>query len=136
MSKNTIKCVEKYVILVHMFHSLFCNFTIQNCDKVSKPQTKSSALHEKEGVPPPETVNPVSMKTIQNFRKKVYTTDDYIKGILKKDITVLSRAITLVESTNPDHLAKANEVIQACLPYANKSIRMMSFKSMVRAASG
>jgi LAO/AO transport system kinase len=33
-------------------------------------------------------------------------------------------AITLVESTNADHLAKANEVIQKCLPHANKSIRI------------
>lgn len=124
MSKNTIKCAEKYVILVRIFHSLFCNFTIQNRDKVSKSQKKSSALHEKEGVLPPETVNPLSVKSIQKFRKKVFTTDEYFNGILKKDITILSRAITLVESTNPDHLAKANEVIQACLPFANKSIRI------------
>jgi LAO/AO transport system kinase len=30
----------------------------------------------------------------------------------------------LVESTNPDHLLKANEVINACLPHANKSVRI------------
>lgn len=91
---------------------------------MSKPKTKSSALHEKEGVQPPETINRVSVKTIQNFRKKIVTTTDYVNGILNQDITSLSRAITLVESTNPDHLAKANEVIQACLPYANQSIRI------------
>ena len=124
MSKNTIKCAEKYADLAILFHTLFCNFTLQNSPKVSKTQTKSSALHEKEGVSPPETVNPLSVKTIQNFRKRIYTSDDYVKGILKKDITILSRAITLVESTNPDHLAKANEVIQACLPHANTSIRI------------
>jgi LAO/AO transport system kinase len=36
----------------------------------------------------------------------------------------LSRAITLVESTNSGHLAKANEVINACLPHANQSVRI------------
>jgi hypothetical protein len=30
----------------------------------------------------------------------------------------------LVESTNPDHLLKTNEVINACLPHANKSVRI------------
>ena len=40
------------------------------------------------------------------------------------NITALSRSITLVESTNPEHLAKANEIINACLPHANKSIRI------------
>ena len=36
----------------------------------------------------------------------------------------LSRAITLIESTNSKHLEKANEVINGCLPHANKSIRI------------
>ena len=67
MSKNTIKCAEKYADLAILFHTLFCNFTLQNSPKVSKTQTKSTALQEKEGVSPPETVNPLSVKTIQNF---------------------------------------------------------------------
>jgi LAO/AO transport system kinase len=36
------------------------------------------------------------------------------------NITALSR-ITLVESTNTTHLVRANAVIKACLPHANKS---------------
>jgi LAO/AO transport system kinase len=40
------------------------------------------------------------------------------------NITALSRAITLVESTNTTHLVRANAVIKACLPHANKSIRI------------
>ncbi|MEJ2113415.1 MAG: methylmalonyl Co-A mutase-associated GTPase MeaB, partial [Flavobacteriaceae bacterium] len=47
-----------------------------------------------------------------------------VKGIFKKDITALSQAITLVESTNESHLEKANSIIKACLPKANKSIRI------------
>ena len=43
---------------------------------------------------------------------------------LAGNITALSRAITLVESTNPAHLAKANEVINACLAHANNSVRI------------
>jgi LAO/AO transport system kinase len=47
-----------------------------------------------------------------------------VSGILAGNITALSRAITLVESTNASHLEKANEVINACLPHANKSVRI------------
>jgi LAO/AO transport system kinase len=43
---------------------------------------------------------------------------------LNGNITALSRAITLVESTNVSHLEKANEVVNACLPHANKSVRI------------
>lgn len=91
---------------------------------MSKPQPNKSALHEKEGVSPPETVHLESVKTIQNYRRKVFTTDEYVQGILKQEITALSRAITLVESTNPEHAHKAHEVINACLPHANKSVRI------------
>ena len=50
--------------------------------------------------------------------------EELVNGILSGDIAALSRAITLVESTNVTHLAKANEIINACLPHANKSVRI------------
>jgi LAO/AO transport system kinase len=47
-----------------------------------------------------------------------------VEGILKGDITMLSRAVTLVESVNPDHYALAQEVIEKCLPYSGNSRRI------------
>ena len=47
-----------------------------------------------------------------------------VEGIVKGDITILSQAVTLVESINPDHQAKAQEVIEKCLPYSGSSIRI------------
>ena len=85
---------------------------------------KPSALHEKAGIPPPEMISTSAVGHIQQFRKKQPTTKELVDGILSQNITALSRAITLVESTNPNHLEKANEVINACLPYANKSVRI------------
>jgi LAO/AO transport system kinase len=42
----------------------------------------------------------------------------------------------LVESTNPDHLLKTNEVINACLPHANKSVRIgMVFQALEKTPS-
>ena len=85
---------------------------------------KKSALHEKPGISPPETISSTALEQIQKFRKKQPSSKELIDGILLGNIASLSRAITLVESTNVSHLAKANELIDACLPYANKSVRI------------
>lgn len=85
---------------------------------------KPSALQENKGVSAPETINRNAIAAIKNKRQKQPSTTQLIEGILTKNRTALSRAITLVESTNPEHLAKANEIIQNCLPHANKSIRI------------
>lgn len=57
-------------------------------------------------------------------RRRQPTAEELVQGILKGDKTALSRAITLIESTNAAHTEKANAVINACLPYANKSVRI------------
>jgi len=85
---------------------------------------KKSALHEKPGISPPEIVSSNAVNQIQQFRKIQPSSQELIDGILSENISALSRAITLVESTNASHLAKANEVINACLPHANKSVRI------------
>ena len=91
---------------------------------MTKPSSKPSALQEKEGITPPDILNLHSVKAIQQFRRKTQTAAELVREILKGNITALSRAITLVESTNASHLDKANEVIQHCLPHANKSLRI------------
>lgn len=89
-----------------------------------KPSSKKSALTEKDGIPQPESFSKSSLKKIVESRKVQPTSKELFEGILAGNITSLSRSITLVESTNPAHLAKANEIINACLPHANKSIRI------------
>jgi LAO/AO transport system kinase len=85
---------------------------------------KKSALIEKEGIDPPKIVSNNSAIQIQSFRKIQPSANELVDGILAGDISALSRAITLVESTNIDHLEKATEVINACLPHANQSVRI------------
>ncbi len=87
-------------------------------------KNKPSALREKDGIPPPEIVNNNSAAQIQYYRKVQPSSKELVQGILSGNISDLSRAITLVESTNIEHLEKANEVINACLPHANKSVRI------------
>jgi LAO/AO transport system kinase len=85
---------------------------------------KKTALNEKDGISAPEIISTNAVAQIQKFRKKQVAAKELIGGILKGNISDLSRAITLVESTNANHLAKANEIINACLPFANKSVRI------------
>jgi len=84
----------------------------------------NSNLHEKGGVPQPETTSKSAAKKIQRRRSKQPSSQEFIDGILSGSIPLLSRAITLVESTNRKHQKKANEILEACLPFANKSVRI------------
>lgn len=43
---------------------------------------------------------------------------------MKGDVTILSRAVTLVESVKPEHQTIAQEVIEKCLPYSGNSVRV------------
>ncbi|MDO5981093.1 methylmalonyl Co-A mutase-associated GTPase MeaB [Flavivirga spongiicola] len=85
---------------------------------------KKSALKEKKGVSISEITNKSTIKAIKKKRRSEINTDALVTSILNGDITALSRAITLVESKNPTHLEKANTIIKACLPHANKSVRI------------
>ena len=78
----------------------------------------------KKGVSISEITNTSSIKSIKDKRKLKIDTDSLVASILKKDITALSRAITLVESKNPKHKAQSNAILKACLPHANNSVRI------------
>jgi LAO/AO transport system kinase len=91
---------------------------------LSTQKSNQSALHEKPGISTPEMISTSGMQHIIQSRKKKPSVSELIQGILSGNITALSRAITLIESTNSNHLAKANEVINGCLPHANQAIRI------------
>jgi len=91
---------------------------------LSVQKSKSGALNETEGVSSPEITRNSAIRQIKESRKKQPSAKELIDGILTGNITALSRAITLIESTNTAHLEKASEVINGCLPHANQSIRI------------
>ena len=74
------------------------------------------------GVNQPPIVNPYLSKRPR--RKPLPTVSELVEGILKGDVTVLSRAVTLVESLAPDHYSLAQEVIEKCLPHSGNSRRI------------
>lgn len=68
--------------------------------------------------------SPAVLKKIQRARMTQPSPEELIERILAGDISALSRAITIIESNTPSHFAKANTIINACLPHANQSIRI------------
>lgn len=75
-----------------------------------------------DGVAQPSIINPYLNR--KRFARKIYTVDQIVEGILKGDVTMLAQAVTLVESVIPEHQEKAQQVIERCLPYSGKSIRV------------
>ena len=57
-------------------------------------------------------------------RRNNYSVSEYVSGILKGNITILSQAVTLIESAKPEHQTLAQEIIEKCLPYTGKSVRV------------
>ena len=86
-------------------------------DKVYK------GLRVNDGVEKLDSINPY-LSTMKRRRAAQLSADEYVDGILRGDVTVLSRAVTLVESTSPRHAALAQEVVERCLPYSGKSLRI------------
>lgn len=56
--------------------------------------------------------------------RKTLTLQDYLDGFKNQDRTTLGRAITLVESTNPDHQKLAQELLTKLLPSTGHSKRL------------
>lgn len=80
-----------------------------------------AGLTVNSGVAEPPKVNPYLKP---RKRRRTMTAGEYVEGILKGDVMVLSRAVTLVESLVAEHQALAQEVIEKCLPHAGKSRRI------------
>lgn len=57
-------------------------------------------------------------------RRRTLSTDDYVRGVLARDPTVLARAITLIESNAPAHQAQAQQVLAQLLPHTGRAHRI------------
>ena len=69
-------------------------------------------------------VNPDAATRIQKIRRQAIDVEELFQKILQGDQSALSKGITLIENNNPKQQDKAGELIEKCLPYSNKSIRI------------
>lgn len=84
-----------------------------------------TGLNVNQGVEPLSSVNEDSVKRfLKNKKKRTLSVQQYVDGILNGDITILSQAVTLVESSKPEHQELAQEIIVKCLPFSGNSVRI------------
>lgn len=66
----------------------------------------------------------MALNDFSQKKKQFFNIDYYFEGIRNKNLTILSKAITLLESTKTEHQQLAEELIELCLPLSGKSIRI------------
>jgi LAO/AO transport system kinase len=86
---------------------------------------KYVGLNVNKGVEQPDAVNSDSVhRFLKKSHRKELSVSEYCDGILQGNRTILSRAVTLIESNKAEHQKLAQEIISFCLPYSGKSVRI------------
>lgn len=91
---------------------------------MSRGKAHKSALSVSEGVSQPGSINPRAVRELRSKRKQIPDNAELIQGIMEGDISSLSQAITLTESSLEEHRARSQEVLAACLPYRGRAFRL------------
>ncbi len=91
---------------------------------MGKKEEDNSALRLHEGISQPPGINPIVLSKSGRKRRKKYSEDEFVSGILSGNTTMLSQAITLVESSLPEHYETAQAIVEKCLPHSARSVRI------------
>jgi len=89
-----------------------------------KNSENKSALHVNKGVEQPSSINKEAAGKFKRRKRPNYSVDQYVKGILDGDRTILGQAITIIESSLHEHADLAQAIIEKCLPYSGNSVRI------------
>jgi len=90
---------------------------------MEKKKEYKSALNVKKGMHKPPNINPEILNGRER-RKKKYSEDEYVEGILSGNRTILSQAITMAESALDVHYNIIQPVIERCLQNSGRSVRI------------
>jgi LAO/AO transport system kinase len=87
------------------------------------PENQSDAFSVKvrKGI---EGISSREKTSIPGKKRSHLTVDEYVKGVLKNNKTILARAITLVESNSALHYETARKVLKQLLPHSGRSLRV------------
>ncbi len=91
---------------------------------IEKEHSEDSALRVNEGVDQPSPMNPEAARRFRDSISRETDAAGYVKGILEGNRALLSKAITMVESSLPRHQQLAQEIIAGCVPHSGKSVRV------------
>lgn len=85
---------------------------------------EKSALIVNPGIEQPPIVNEDAIKRFKAKKRRLLSVEEYMDGIRSGNITILSQAITLIESSLPQHQELARELVEHCLPLSGRSVRI------------
>lgn len=91
---------------------------------MGKEEKSKGSLKVNKGIEQPPSVNPDSMDAFRGRRRNKISPAVLKEGILKGSISHLSQAITLIESSLGEHQDMAMELVEGCLPFSGKSVRI------------
>ncbi|MDZ4726294.1 MAG: methylmalonyl Co-A mutase-associated GTPase MeaB [Leptospira sp.] len=83
-----------------------------------------SAMSVMPGVEAAPSISPYVTKQRESHKKTKMSISELANGILEGNRTLLSKAITLVESNRDDHNDTAQSILEEVLPHSGKSIRI------------
>jgi LAO/AO transport system kinase len=91
---------------------------------MDKDNEFNSALKVNEGINQPPSINPDVLNRIVRKRRRKYSVNEYVDAILSGNRTILSQAITIAESSLPEHYDMAQSIIEKCLHHRSNSVRI------------
>lgn len=103
----------RYAIFVRRYHSM-----------AHRKIKDKSALHVQKGIEQPPRVSDSAVSKFKEISQTKLDVEDYVAGIRARNRVILGKAITLVESSLHSHQLMAQQVINGCLPYTGKSVRV------------
>jgi LAO/AO transport system kinase len=89
-----------------------------------KGLSNKTALSVSSGIAQPPDISEESIKLYKQKRRQKPSVNEFLEGILSGNRTILSQAITLTESSLPQHTELAQEIIEKCLPWSGHSLRI------------
>jgi LAO/AO transport system kinase len=97
---------------------------IKFAEMIEKEHKDDSALRVNKGIDQPSALNPEAARKFRDSIPKELDAAAYVEGIREGKRSLLSKAITLVESSLPRHQELAQQIIGACVPLSGKSVRV------------
>jgi LAO/AO transport system kinase len=93
-------------------------------DKNHRKTRRKATLNMQDGVPQPPSIHREAFDLIRRKKKRKLQAREYVEGIIEGRPLILSRAITILESTLASDQLLAEEIIDQCLPHSGNSLRI------------
>jgi LAO/AO transport system kinase len=85
---------------------------------------QASALKVNKGIEQPPSINEAALERLRKHKRKTFSLEDYVSGILSGNMVMLSRAITLIESQLHSDFMLSQQIVERCIPHSGKSFRI------------